>query len=135
MELIATLIAVGSGLLGLLKTAYSLHRERNVAHDDAVAALFTGIAETLDWTVRDFRAEKVPHGACAAMAQYASEMPTVLNGLIPAEDTARYVDMLLGAHQVERLAMSYAAGHLDITELEKVAGTFRAAAVLARTRP
>lgn len=135
MELIATLVSVSSGLLSLLKIAYDLRRERNAAHDDAVATLFTNIADTLDWTVKDFRAGQVPHGACAAMAQYAQEMPVVLPTLIPSDDVARYTEMLLNAHHVERLAVSYAAGHLNLVELEKVAGTFRAAAVLAQTRP
>lgn len=135
MELIATLISVSSGLLSLLHTAYTVHRERNASQDEAVASLFTHIADTLDWTVKDFRAGHIPHGACAAMAQYAQEMPVVLTSLLPPNDVARYTEMLLNAHHVERLAISHAAGHLDLTELEKVAGTFRAAAVLARTRP
>lgn len=131
MELIATLISVSGGIFSLLKTAYDVHRARNAAQDAAIALLFTQIADTLDWTVKDFRAGLVPHGACAAMAQYAEELPHVLNSLLPQQEIHRYSKMLLNAHHVERLAISHAAGHLDLTELEKVSGTFRAIATLA----
>lgn len=130
MEILATLIAISSGLAALLKNAYEVHRARSAAQDAAIVSLFTGIANTLDRTAQELREGRTPHGACAEMEKYANEMVPILSMVMDTQEVAHYADLLRQVHHVEKLAVTYAAGELDLSELERVAGTFRAAAVM-----
>lgn len=132
MEIIATLVAISTGLASLMKTAYGMHRERTAAHYTAIATLFTGIADTLDWTITELREGRTPHGACAAMERYANEMAPILSSVLDATEVEAYANDLRRVHHVEMLAIAQARGELDLSELSRVAGTFRAAAVLER---
>lgn len=132
MELISMLVAVSSGILSIVKTFYDTHKERHADRDAALSEYFTQIADTLDRTVAEFRAGRIPHGACAEMAQYAQAMPTVLSSLDAPEAINYYAEMLYRAHHVERMQIAHTTAQLNLQELETIAGTFRAAATLSR---
>lgn len=131
MEILSLLVAVSSGLVTMLKTFYDTHTERNDLREKTIQEYFERVADTMQRVVDDLNAGQVPHGACAEMYQYAEHLPAVLSPLLCFDSVQHYAHMLKYAHQVEQLYVTHNAGHLDLAELEKIIGTFRACAVLA----
>lgn len=105
-----------------------LTKRRDIAsaRQKAIGELFTIIADTLQKAVDEFKIGKIPHGACAELGHYASNLSSTLYGVLPDEKVQYYGNMLIQAHNVEMLALTLTENReMQLADLERAAGIFR----------
>jgi len=127
LESISLIVSVASGILNAVQSATALKGTRR-----ANVSVFLGeIADTLDIVVNKFKAGEIPHGACQEMLMYAQNL-SVLDGILPVDTIMDYTNKLMYAHNVEMLYATISNDSTQLIELEKAAGTFRAASNLMK---
>jgi hypothetical protein len=127
LESIALIVGVASGILSSLQSAKSISGIQKTN----ISLLMEQIAGTLDLVVIKFKGGEVPHGACEELRMYAQNL-SVLEGALSCDEVLDYTNKLMYAHNVEMLYVSVSNDPSQLIELEKAAGTFRAAAHLMK---
>ena len=128
LETISLIVSVAAGVLSSLDVVKNVQGIKR-----AKASFFLEeIATTIDEVVTKFKNNEVPHGACMRMRQYSLHFVDTLEGLIDTEQLISYSNMLYYAHELELLYKDVQDDNNKLVELEKAAGMFRAAAMLAK---
>lgn len=124
--MIETLIKIGSLLIDAFREKNKLDEDER---DNIQEALFD-VAELLDEVVYDLEAGNYPHGKCAQMDLLAKHLYNELDGKISKEYLHLLNTNLNSATALEKLYAEKDDPE-TIKELERAAGYFRAAGVLA----
>lgn len=125
-KMIDILIKVGSFLVDVFKEKHSFTEDET----ERIYSCLSEIAELLDEVAYDLEAGDYPHGKCAQMDLLSKYLYNELNGKISEEYLHLLVDNLNYATELEKL-YAYKGDPEKIKDIEKAAGYFRAAGVLA----
>jgi len=124
LETIALIVGVASSILSSIGYVKGVAKEQK----EEISNLFTSIADTLDGAVQQFKNNEVPHGACDALRQYASQLPTILSGTLSDEKVQQYSNDLFQAYNIESLLTAVQNNPNALIDLEKAASSFRVSA-------
>jgi hypothetical protein len=135
--IIPTLLDLSLRLFDSVQQQRGRRQQTQAEQLSQASELFGKIANTISDSAQCLRRGEYPAGHCGEMAEYARVLPTLLTGIVPAEQVDRYVAALMEAHQVEQLCAylnhtdDYTRKH-QLDQMHLAAGTFRAAAAVVK---
>lgn len=127
MFIIDTIVNVTKTLLGFKKTMI----EEDERTRQKISDYLLGISDCLTAVYQDLVNDKVPHGRCTEMKEYARLLPETLGKAIGNVKAKELSEMLADAHEVERLAMEFdrdLEAKNELIKIDEAAGTLRALA-------
>lgn len=98
-----------------------------------LSALFNDIGQLLHETFDMLNAGQYPYHHCAQIAEYGRKIKVGFKSMLGKEEAERLGNMLITAHEVERLHAELGSGavpHSELVKLEEASGRFIAASKL-----
>jgi hypothetical protein len=132
--IVETILDVAGKLFGLKDQLSKARRDRR----DRIAEYFATLGKTLGEVAGSLRKDEIPHGKCAAMQHFATELPKTVAGVVSDAEANDYARRLADAYEVEML-WGELRGAPDrerkLAQLERAAGLFEAIAATVRAAP
>lgn len=101
---------------------------------DRIADYFEHIATCLEKISEELRLDRIPHGSCAEIEEYAKNLPDVIKEDIGSEKAEELSAKLHLAHEVERLAID-SKERAQLHKIDEASGKFRALSSYIRAAP
>ena len=133
-KMIDTILSVAKTLFGFKDVLDKSHRDRK----DRIASYFESISKCLAEISSKLKANKVPHGRCAEMKFYASQLPNTVGDVIGKAEAQRLAKDLESAHEVELLLSKLYQSPdraSQLAKLDEASGIFQALANSIRAEP
>lgn len=106
-------------------------KKKKKAEREKVAAIFEDIGQLLELTYQELMNGNYPGGMCGQIEQYGKEIKTKFQKVLGTAKAEEFGELLIAAHEVERLHSEVGAGEVTTTDLNLLlesSGRFKAAA-------
>ncbi len=117
ISIIKDIIDVAKALFGLKDSLAKADKQKR----DEMADYFQAVSVCLADTFEKLSENKVPHGRCTELAEYAKYLPEVVKGFIEESKANELSDILLRSHEVEGLWEEFNAKHSKKKQLPSIA--------------